>query len=277
MIRIDIDNRPIGIFDSGVGGLTVFKEIKKIMPNENITYFGDTARTPYGGKSQEVIQKYSSEILDFLQMQNVKMIVVACNTASALALHKLKTMTSLPVIGVIDPGVRAAIKAVKSEKIGVIGTKATINSGSYQNRLTRLCSNLTVIAKPCPLFVPIVEENMHHSDIARLTLKTYLQDFKSTNIDTLILACTHYPLLKPLINEFFENKVTLVDPAFETAREVKEVLKARRITANEEQPGTEKFYVTDSPESFSEIAVNFLGRKLNGKCTNVRLESNDNL
>ncbi len=275
MTRLDIDNRPIGIFDSGVGGLTVFKEIKKLMPNENLTYFGDTARTPYGGKSQEVIQKYACEILDFLQMQNVKMIVVACNTASALALHKLKTITSLPVVGVIDPGVRAAVKALKGDKIGVIGTKATIKSNSYQSRLSRLRTNVEVIAKPCPLLCPIVEENMHHSEIAKLTLKTYLQDFKKINIDALILACTHYPLLKPLIKEFFDNKVTLVDPAYETAFEVKEVLQARRILAEPEKTGTERFYVTDSPESFSEIAVNFLGRELNGECTSVRLINND--
>lgn len=260
------DNRPIGVFDSGVGGLTVLKELQNLMPYENIIYFGDTARVPYGGKSAPVIQRYSQEILDFLLMQNVKMIVIACNTASALALNKLKTLTSLPVVGVIDPGVRAAVKAVKGQKIGVIGTKGTIASFAYQSRLERLCSKIKVIAQACPLLVPIVEENMHNTELARLTIDTYLKDFKTLQVDTLILACTHYPLLKPLINEYFDNKITLVDSAQETAIEVKELLAARRLVADTEKIGTERFFVSDSPDIFKEIAVKFLGRELAGEC-----------
>lgn len=261
-----MDNRPIGIFDSGVGGLTVFKEIRELLPAENLIYFGDTARVPYGGKSVQVIQKFSSEIAHFLELQNVKMIVIACNTASALALNKLKSDTALPVIGVIDPGVRAAVKATGTGTVGVIGTRATINSGVYQERIVRLRSNLKVIAKACPLLVPIVEENFLNSDVARLTLEMYLSDFKKLQIDSLILACTHYPLLKPLINDFFEGRVTLVDSAYETAREVKDMLLARRIVTEELHRGREQFFVSDSPEAFATIATDFLGRALAGEC-----------
>ncbi len=261
-----MDNRPIGIFDSGVGGLTVLKEIRNLLPSENLIYFGDTARVPYGGKSVQVIQRFSTEIAHFLEMQNVKMIVVACNTASALALSKLKASTSLPVIGVIDPGVRAAIKAATSGVVGVIGTRATILSGAYQERVTRLRSNIKVVARACPLLVPIVEENLLNSEIARLTLEMYLGDFKKMGISSLILACTHYPLLKPLIDEFFAGKVTLVDSACETAREVKEMLAARRISIEDVRRGSEQFFVTDSPEGFAAIAEDFLGRPLGGDC-----------
>jgi glutamate racemase len=264
---MSFDNRPIGIFDSGVGGLTVFKELRRLLPNENLIYFGDTARVPYGGKSAQVITRFSSEILDFLKLQNVKMVVVACNTASALALNKLKAQTELPVIGVIEPGVRAAIKAAQNNIVGVIGTKGTISSQAYQGRLERYKPSIRVLARACPLLVPIVEENLHNSDIARLTVDKYLNTFKGTGLDTLILACTHYPLLKPLINEFFEGKVTLVDSATETAKEVKEVLVARRLVAETEKEGTERFYVSDSPEVFSEIAVSFLDRPLKGPCS----------
>lgn len=261
-----MDNRPIGIFDSGVGGLTVFKEIRDLLPAENLIYFGDTARVPYGGKSVQVIQKFSSEIAHFLELQNVKMIVIACNTASALALNKLKNETSLPVIGVIDPGVRAAVKAAGSGTVGVIGTRATINSGAYQERVTRLRNSLKVVGRACPLLVPIVEENLLNSDIARLTLEMYLSDFKKMQISSLILACTHYPLLKPLMNEFFEGRVTLVDSARETALEVKEMLQARRISVDELHHGREQFFVSDSPEAFAAIAAEFLGRPVAGEC-----------
>ena len=169
------------------------------MPNEDLIYFGDTARVPYGGKSTRVIQKFSTEIARFLEIQDVKLIVVACNTASALALNKLKNDCSVPVIGVIGPGVRAAIKAANGGKIGVIGTRATIHSESYQKRIEKLRSSLEVVARPCPLFVPIIEENMLDSEIARLAIKTYLEEFKQAGISSLILACTHYPLLKKQI------------------------------------------------------------------------------
>lgn len=261
-----MDNRPIGIFDSGVGGLTVFKEIRSLLPNENLIYFGDTARVPYGSKSPAIVQKYSLEIARFLEMQNVKLIVIACNTASALALSTLRSEVRIPVIGVIDPGVRAAIKSAQNGTIAVIGTKATISSGVYQSRIQRLRNSLNVIAVPCPLFVPIVEENLINTKLAADALEMYLSDFKKTDIKSLILACTHYPLLKQQINSFFDEKINLVDSAYETAKEVKETLIARRITADDDSRGKEKFFVSDSPETFSLIAANFLNRAVDGEC-----------
>ena len=261
-----MDNRPIGIFDSGVGGLTVFKEIRKLLPQENLIYFGDTARVPYGNKSPLVVQKYSLEIAKFLEMQNVKMIVIACNTASALALSSLKNEVRIPVIGVIEPGVRAAIKSAQNNNIAVIGTKATISSEAYQNRIKRLRSSINVIAIPCPLFVPIVEENLINTKLAKDAMEMYLSDLKKTNIKSVILACTHYPLLKEQISNFFDNKIELVDSAYETAKEVKETLEARRILTEQENNGKETFFVSDSPETFSNIAANFLNRPIDGKC-----------
>jgi len=261
-----MDNRPIGIFDSGVGGLTVFKEIRSLMPNEDLIYFGDTARVPYGGKSVEVIQRFAAEITAFLENLNVKMIVVACNTASALALNRLKTLTALPVVGVIDPGVRAAIKAAGDGIIGVIGTRGTVNSGAYQERLTRLRNNVRIVARPCPLLVPIVEENLLDSEVAKTALDMYLSEFRKLQISSLILACTHYPLLKPLINEYFAGSTTLIDSASETAVEVKEVINARRIVNDSPRHGKEQFFVSDSIESFVAVAEHFLGRPVSGEC-----------
>mgnify|MGYP001301582820 CR=1 FL=1 len=270
-----MDTRPIGIFDSGVGGLTVYKEIRRLLPHEDLIYFGDTARVPYGGKSVKVIQKYSSEIARFLEIQGVKLLVVACNTASALALNRLKSDCSVPVIGVIDPGVRAAVRAANGGKIGVIGTRGTINSEAYQSRIIRLRSDIEVLARPCPLLVPIVEENIIDSEIARLAIHMYLQEFKSASVSSLILACTHYPLLKKAISDFFGGGVALIDSAEETAFEVKEMLKARRIQGDENHHGKDEFYVSDCPESFSEIGEAFLGRSMNSGCFLHSWQSDD--
>lgn len=261
-----MDTRPIGIFDSGVGGLTVYKEIRRLLPHEDLIYFGDTARVPYGGKSVKVIQKYAAEIARFLEIQGIKMLVVACNTASALALNRLKNDSSVPVIGVIDPGVRAAVRAANGGKIGVIGTRGTINSEAYQSRILRLRSDIEVLARPCPLLVPIVEENIIDSEIARLSIHMYLQEFKSAGISSLILACTHYPLLKSVIRSYLGDEVALIDSAEETAFEVKEMLKARRITGDENHQGRDEFYVSDCPESFAEIGESFLGRSMHSGC-----------
>jgi glutamate racemase len=260
------DERPIGIFDSGVGGLTVFKEVRKLLPHENLIYFGDTARVPYGGKSEKVIQKYAGQIARFLEMQGVKLLVVACNTASALALNHLKQNCSVPVVGVIDPGVRAAIRAAGNDKIGVIGTKGTIASGAYQKGIMRLRSGLEVFSRPCPLLVPIVEENIIDSEIARLAIEMYLQEFKQQQISSLILACTHYPLLKKAIKAYLNKDVALIDSAEETAIEVKEILKARRITGDEQHQGKDCYYVSDSPETFAEIGETFLNKSMQSEC-----------
>ncbi len=252
-----MDTRPIGVFDSGVGGLTVVKEIHRLLPAEHIVYCGDTARVPYGGKSLPVIQQFSLEIMRFLEQVGVKLIVVACNTASSVALDHLKQHTELPVIGVIEPGVRAAIRHTTTGRIGVIGTRATIRSSAYQQRLRRLRHDCVVQARACPLLVPIVEENLLETPIARLALQHYLTEFGGGAIDTLILACTHYPLLKTLIAETLPG-VDLVDSAAETAIEVQELLAARRLASTQRHPGELKFNVSDSPETFVEIGRRFL-------------------
>lgn len=257
-----MDERPIGIFDSGVGGLTVLKEIRQLLPQEDLIYFGDTARVPYGGKSIPIIRQFSLEITRFLESMKVKLIVVACNTASALTLDFLRRQTTIPMIGVIEPGVRAAIENPEFRKIGVIGTVATIRSEAYQNRIKRLRGGCEVFSKPCPLLVPLVEENLLKSNISRMALEMYLSEFKKLSLDALILACTHYPLLKPLIGEFLGPRVHLIDSAAETAKEVGEVLKARRLKAPRIKAGSEEFYVSDSPENFSTIGGYFLERPL---------------
>lgn len=257
-----MDDRPIGVFDSGVGGLTVVKELRTQLPHEDLIYFGDTARVPYGSKSVPVIRRFSLEITRFLESQRVKMVVVACNTASALALDFLRRQSSVPVIGVIDPGVRAALANEKVRSVGVIGTQATIRSEAYQSRLLRLRADCRVVAKACPLLVPIVEENLVATPIATLALEMYLAEFRDRRLDALILACTHYPLLKEAIAGFLGAGVTLIDSAEETAREVSEVLQARRITGPTDRPGAEEFYVSDSPEAFRRVGEPFLGRPM---------------
>lgn len=261
------DNRPIGVFDSGVGGLTVFKEVRELLPAEDLIYFGDTARVPYGGKSATVINRFAFEVFEFLKRQNIKMLVVACNTASALALYSLKKASEIPVVGVIGPGVRAAVKAAgKTGSIGVIGTKATISSNVYQDGIKRLKNDAIVFAQSCPLFVPIVEENLADSQIARQVVEMYLDSFRYQQLSSLILACTHYPLLKPVLNDFFTGKTALIDSASETALEVQGLLAAYRMNADKNKLGSEKFYVSDSPNSFAEIAGKFLGRPVGGEC-----------
>ena len=257
-----MDDRPIGIFDSGVGGLTVFQEIRKRMPAEDLIYFGDTARVPYGGKSIPIIRRFSLEILRFLESMKVKMVVVACNTASALALDFLRRQTTIPLIGVIEPGVRAALQASSQDRVGVIGTKATIASSAYQSRLKRLRESCQVFAKACPLLVPLVEENLSHTHIAKLALEMYLEEFRPFAPDTLILACTHYPLLKDGISAFFGGNVQLVDSAQATAVEVEAVLTALRAQATTDRGGRDEFYVSDSPEHFQIIGGQFLGKPL---------------
>lgn len=257
-----MDERPIGVFDSGVGGLTVFRELRKLLPAEDLIYFGDTARVPYGGKSIPVIRRFALEITRFFETMKVKFIVVACNTASALTLDYLRRHTPIPVVGVIDPGVRAAIQDTDITRVGVIGTVATIRSEAYQSRLKRLRERVEVHARACPLLVPLVEENLMDSQITRLALEMYLEDFRAISLDALILACTHYPLLKKPIADFLGPTVKLIDSAYETSREVESLLKARRLKAPSDKVGSEEFYVSDSPENFTAIGSHFLGRKL---------------
>ena len=251
----------IGVFDSGIGGLPVLKEIRKVLPNEKIFYFGDTARVPYGEKTKELITRYSKEIVEFLLDKEVSAIVVACNTATALALEELRKTFKIPIIGVIKAGAKTAINTTKSGNIGVIGTKATVNSKRYEEEIKKLSENVKVIAKACPLFVPAVEEGILDGKLVDQIIKTYLDDFEK-EIDTLILGCTHYPLLKSAIGKIYTN-LNIVDPARETALDLKEILEEKNLLKNDATKNREvKYYVTDGKDKFKEIGIMFLDENI---------------
>lgn len=258
------DPRPIGIFDSGVGGLTVVSRVQDILPNENIIYFGDTARVPYGTKSKETVTRFSVENVEFLMRHDVKLIIVACNTASSLSLEFLKRCFRVPILGVIEPGAKAAARYTRTNRIGVIGTSATMASGAYERAIARLRSGKYIFNQSCPLFVPIVEEGWVDTKVARDIAAIYLKGMRSKNIDTLILGCTHYPLLKNVIGKVMGKSTRLVDSAEEVAREAKAVLEANGLLNNSGRPGKQKFFVSDEPPRFMKMAERFLRRKI--KC-----------
>lgn len=253
---------PIGVFDSGVGGLTVMREIIRQIPKERVVYFGDTARVPYGSKSRDTILKYSRQIIRFLKTKEVKTIVVACNTASAVALEEIRGELDIPIIGVIKPGAKTAIKSTRNGKIGIIGTETTVRSKIYSHFIQDLNPNLTVIGKACPLFVPLVEEGEFlKSPIAAEIATHYLEDLKKERIDTLILGCTHYPLMRKLIGQIMGEQVVLVNPAYETARGLKELLKQEGLENQKEIAESENpyaFYVSDTADKFQQFAENIL-------------------
>jgi glutamate racemase len=255
-------SQPIGVFDSGIGGLTVAHSLFDILPNENIIYFGDTARLPYGTKSKETIINYSKEITNFLLAKKVKLIVVACNTASSVAIPSLKKITNIPLIGVIKPGSKAALEKTKNNKIGVIGTFGTIESDAYKKQIHQLKKNAKVFQQSCSLFVQLAEDGWTDNKIASMIAKEYLLDLKKINIDTLILGCTHYPVLKNVIRKFMGSKVNLIDSGKETAAEVKRLLEKRKLLNPQIKSGVHKFYVTDFQKKFSEISERFLGQRL---------------
>jgi glutamate racemase len=255
-------NDPIGVFDSGLGGLTVVKELMHELPNERIVYFGDTARVPYGTKSRETIIRYSKEIVGALLKRKVKMVVVACNTASSLALEVLKEEYKFPIIGVIDPGARKAAGSTKNKKVGIIATNSTVKSGKYAKRLKDFKKGLSILSQPCPLFVPLVEEGWTENDITIKIAEEYLGDFKSAKVDTLILGCTHYPLLKKVIGYVMGPKVTLIDSAKEVALEVKNVLIEQGLLRTTLKPAHHLYLVSDEPDIFKYRAVKFLGRSV---------------
>jgi glutamate racemase len=258
-----MNNLPIGVFDSGVGGLTVVSALKKMLPNENIIYFGDVARTPYGIKSEHVIKRFSLEITSFLIDRGVKIIVIACNTASAVALSNLKQRFKLPIIDVIEPGVNLALKTTKNKNIGIIGTQTTIQSRSYQEILQRLDPQTKLVSKACPLFVPLVEEGWFDHKVTRMVAEEYLKPMKDIGIDTLILGCTHYPLLKNVIQEVMGNEISLIDSAYAVAQDTKEILfKLNLFNKNDTIPYSE-YYVSDDPMKFAQIGERFLGEKMN--------------
>ncbi len=254
---------PIGIFDSGIGGLTVLKALRSELPNEDIVYFGDTAHLPYGTKSKETITKFSIDNVNFLQSFGVKTVIVACNTASALALDALKEKFELPVIGVIEPGARQALKRTRNGRIGVIGTKSTIGSGSYEACLKRLDPSVKVYSEACPLFVPFVEEGWLEGDVVTKVAKIYLDGLKNFRIDTLILGCTHYPLLSAVIQKTLGDHVKLVNSAEETAKETRRLLEKLKIAEGRSKRfADQRFYVSDEPEQFRTLGERFLGRSI---------------
>ena len=226
---------PIGVFDSGVGGLTVAREISRQLPYENIVYFGDTARVPYGSKSQNTIIRFSEQIIRFLRTKQVKAIVIACNTASALALDAVKDEFDLPIIGVVIPGARAAVEATTNGKVGVVGTEATVQSGMYTKVIQGMNPKIEVIEKACPLFVPLVEEGFKEHIVTREIIEYYLESMRNTDIDAMILGCTHYPLLRSKIREYMGDKIQIVNPAYETAMDLKRLLEEKEMARSEER------------------------------------------
>jgi len=252
----------IGIFDSGVGGLTVLRELSKTLPQEDTIYFGDTARVPYGTKSPDTVIRYSQEIAAFLIKRDIKLLVVACNTASAVALPTLRRILPIPVVGVIEPGAKRAVEATRSGVVGVIGTSGTIRSSAYSRAIKKLNSDISVLARPCPLFVPLAEEGWTDNNVARMTAQLYLKELREANVDTLVLGCTHYPLLKKIIADVMGPEVILVDSAEETARTVATILQENNLLRPPAENGNHHYYVTDVPAGFIRVGNRFLGGKL---------------
>ena len=248
------NNAPIGVFDSGVGGLTVAREITRQLPRESIVYFGDTARVPYGSKSKDTIIRYSRQIVRFLQTKNVKAIVVACNTASAFALDAIESELDIPVIGVVKPGAKSAIENTKNKRIGIIGTEGTIKSELYTEYIHGKDPEITVIGKACPFFCPLVEEGMLHDSVTEEIARRYLDELQEQNIDSLILGCTHYPLLRSTIGKVMGENVNLVNPAYETAISLGRLLEEKRLSADSGAKPVYEFYVSDAADKFKSFA-----------------------
>jgi glutamate racemase len=257
-----MNRRPIGVFDSGIGGLTVVRELLHQLPHESLIYFGDTARVPYGNKSPDTVRRYAREILDFLVGRGVKMVVVACNTASAHALEELQRIAPVPVEGVILPGAQAAATITSSGRVGVIGTAGTIASGAYERAIHEHKGTVAVVAKACPLFVPLVEEGWLNHPATRLVAETYLRELWEHDIDTLVLGCTHYPLLKGLLADVLGPGITLIDSAEETARAVARRLAHSKLHAPRTAEAHVHFAVSDAPEQFKKIGKRFLGERV---------------
>lgn len=252
-------DRPIGVFDSGVGGLTVVRELWRRMPAERIVYFGDTARVPYGAKAPSTVLRYAREAAAFLLAHDVKLIILACNTATAHAVDALRRRVPVPVVGVVEPGARTAVRTTQSGRIGVVGTAGTIASGAYDRAIRALLPSARVFAQPCPLFVPLVEEGWVDHPATRIVAEDYLRPLRETDIDVLVLGCTHYPLLRPVLSEIMGPVITLVDAAAETVADVQKVLTTRGIVRQDIGTPEHAFYVSDSPLRFRETSQIFLG------------------
>jgi glutamate racemase len=263
--------KAIGIFDSGVGGLTVVKAVAAALPQEDTIYLGDTARNPYGTKSPETVIRYSRQIAAYLMSRDIKLLVVACNTASAVALSALQSELSIPIVGVIEPGARAAAGATRSGKVGVIGTAATVGSSAYTKAIKKIDPAIEVVTRACPLFVPLAEEGWVDNEVARLTARLYLEPLKAEGVDTLVLGCTHYPFLKEIIGEVMGPQVVLVDSAEQTALTVAQILSERNLLRPSGEKGNHHYFVTDIPAGFIRVGNRFLGGRL-GDVYQVSLE-----
>jgi len=257
-----MDRRAIGVFDSGLGGLTVVHELRRQLPHESLLYFGDTARVPYGNKSPETVRRYAREILEFLVGRDVKLVVVACNTASAHALEDLQGSAPVPVLGVVEPGARAAVAASGGGPIGVIGTAGTVRSGAYKRAIHALRPDARVFQRACPLFVPLVEEGWLDRPATRLIAHEYLDPLREDGIEALVLGCTHYPLLKPLLHEVLGPGIALIDSAEETARAAAQAVAAAGIGAPADAAGEAHFVVSDAAEQFERVGAAFLGERV---------------
>lgn len=254
------NDKPIGIFDSGVGGLTVAREIIDKLPHENIVYLGDTARVPYGGRSPETVMRYSLENTEFLMSEDIKMLVVACNTSSAVSLNTLSNKFPIPIIGVVEPGARAAVEKTRLKKVAIIGTETTISSRSYERAIQAIDDSISISGTACPLFVPLIEEGWLEGDVVTLTAREYLSAIVNDGADTIVLGCTHYPMIKHVIKDIVQRP--LIDSAVETAKEVQKVLEEMNICANDNAKAARKFYVTDSPDKFARVGERFLGHEI---------------
>lgn len=268
-----MNNKSIGIFDSGLGGLTAVKQIMQELPDENIIYFGDTGRVPYGTRSHETILKYTRSDIRFLKSFDVKMIVIACGTASSAALPAIKDEFDIPIVGVIDAAVYAAVRATKNKKIGIIGTPGTIRSKEYEKQIKKYDSEMMPFAKACPLFVPLVENGHFDTEVTRLVVTEYLEEIRNEGVDTLILGCTHYPLLTKAISEYMGSDVTLINSGAEAAKYLKKKLTKENML-HDGNHGTEqyKYYVSDSKENFSELGSVFLETEINGQVEKIDIE-----
>ncbi|MCK5126606.1 MAG: glutamate racemase [candidate division Zixibacteria bacterium] len=255
-------NKPIGVFDSGVGGLTVLAELMRLLPHEDIVYFGDMGRTPYGPRSKDIILEFTRQDVNFLMEQDVKFVVAACNTAAAVALGTVSSEHSIDMLGVIEPGARAAVATTKNNKIGIIGTNATIASNAYPKAIQKINKDIKVFSLACPLFVPLAEEGYSDKEATRLIAEDYFKPLKDNHIDTLVLGCTHYPLLKNTIQKVIGKDVTIIDSATSTAIEVEHILNENNLTNEQSEAALYKFYVSDVPDKFAPVAERFLGHRI---------------
>lgn len=268
-----MDNRYIGVFDSGVGGLSFVKELMRELPGENIVYFGDTGRVPYGTRSPETIKKYAISDMKFLMTHHIKAVVIACGTVSTVAIPTLKKLCDMPIIGVVEPSAIAAVQATRNNKIGIIGTSGTIKSGKYEEEIKEISPDIYTVSVPCPMFVPLVENDMADTEAAYLIANEYLEPLIKEGVDTLILGCTHYPLLTNTIRRVMGENVTLIDSGAATAGYVSEFLRTNDLLSDKCAKEQYKFFVSDCIDNFTNVADKFLGRKIDGLVHKIDIEN----